>query len=152
MLRRNARHGLICAVLIAAGGVSAATAQIDGGDGGGVIVAAPDPCAAPADIPPPTLAGAVDAQGRPVAPADLPGTTATTTLSDDISVETVTGLGAPARRTKTADPRFDTLGHPATLAARGNRVIVNGTLVALDPADAEAVRRAACAEGARPAH
>jgi hypothetical protein len=149
MLRRKARYGSICAVLIAAGAAAAAIAQNDG-TGGGMIVAAPDPCAAPADIPPPTLAGAIDAQGRPVAPANLPGTAPT--LGSEIPVAIVTDLDARAGSTKAAGPRFDTLGHPATLAARGNRVIVNGTLVAPDPADAEAVRRAACAEGAKPAH
>jgi hypothetical protein len=146
MLRRNACYGPICAALIAAGGATAASAPRNGADPG-IIVAAPDPCAAPADIP--VRPGAVDAEGRPVISADVP---ATAPSLGDVPVAIVTDLGAQAGGGgSAADPRFETFGYPAALTVQGNRVIMNGRLIAPDPAEADAARRAACARGDGPA-
>jgi hypothetical protein len=145
MLRRNVCYGSICAVLIVASGATVANAQNNGNSSGGVIVAAPDPCAAPADVPAPTSAGPVDAEGRPVASADIP---AANTLGD-IPIAIVKDLGAQAGGGK-PDPWFDTYGYPATLTVQGNRVLMNGRPIASDQAEADAARLAACAKAGRP--
>src|SRR5690242_5374237 len=107
MLRRSAYCGLVCGVLFAGAAAAPASAQAVGtAEESGAIVAAPDPCTAPADLPPPTRAGPVDAQGRPVVSADVP-TTATTTFGD-VPVAIVTDLGAQAAGNGRADPRFET--------------------------------------------
>jgi hypothetical protein len=149
MLRRNVGYGSICAVLIAASGATVANAQNNANSSGaaGMILAAPDPCAAPADLPAPTSAGPVDAEGRPVVSADIPAANAL----GDVPIAIVKDLGAQAAAGGgKPDPRFDAYGYPATLTVQGNRVMMNGWPIASDQAEADAARLAACAKAGRP--
>jgi hypothetical protein len=104
---------------------STAGAPSDGGTSDGRIIVAPDVCAAMATLAPAGAAytAGVDAGGRAVAPADLPGgaNLAMSEFPIEITVDLKKRLGLPAD-----DRLFRGVGRLGFVVIRGDRAYFNG--------------------------